>query len=224
MHLIRGPRGEVFYLLKGSKKTLLIGSGSGAPGLTAFVRRLVGQGPLEVVLTDGDPDQAGGLAQLNPAHVYAPTGALKGRAATTLKAGAVIDLGLDKAGRPLRLAVQNFGTSSVTLLDVNDRLLFAGSALGVQGADSGWRPPGGPRAYKAALTTWRTATDGRYDIVYTARNYQWVTSPDYVDQLSQALDKATIDGAQTTESKLRPGLKLVRSDGATDVVASVGVP
>ncbi len=56
--LIRGPKGEVFHVLKGSKKTLLIGSGSGAPGLKAFVQQLVGKGSLEVVLTDGDPDQA----------------------------------------------------------------------------------------------------------------------------------------------------------------------
>ncbi len=224
LYLIRGPKGEVFYALKGSKKTLLIGSGSGAPGLSAFVRSLVGKGPLEVVLTDGDADQSGGLAQLAPARVYAPAGALKGRAATTLKAGSVIDLGLDKAGRPLRLEVQALGSSAVTLLDVNDRILFAGAALGVQGADSGWTPPGGAQAYKAALEAWRAGVAGRYDSLYTSRNHQWFTSPSYVDQLGQALDRAISGGTATVESKVRPGLKLVKSDGAADVVASVGVP
>ncbi len=112
----------------------------------------------------------------------------------------------------------------MTLLDVNDRILFAGNALGVQGADSGWTPPGGATAYKAALSQWRAGTDGRYDILYTSRNYQWLTSPSYVDQLGQALDKAIAGGAATTDSKVKPGLKLVKSDGAAEIVASVGVP
>lgn len=224
LYLIRGPKGEVFHVLKGSKKTLLIGASSGAPGLTAFVRSLIGKGTLEVALTDSDPDQIGGLAQLSPSRVYAPAGAVKGRRTTSLKAGDVIDLGVDKGGRPLRLEVQSFGASSVTLLDVNDRILFAGNALGVQGADSGWTPPGGAAAYKAALAQWRTRTDGRYDILYTARNHQWLTSPSYVDQLGQALDKVIAGGAPTTDSRVKPGLKLVKSDGAVEVVASVGIP
>jgi hypothetical protein len=140
-----------------------------------------------------------------------------------LKAGDVIDLGLDKAGRPLRLEVHSLGTG-VTLLDVNDRILFAGNALGVQGPDSGWSPPGGAQSYKAALTAWRARTDGRYDSVYTARNYQWLTNASYVDQLSQALDKAIAGSGEAMESKTRPGLKLMKSDGASDVVASVGLP
>jgi glyoxylase-like metal-dependent hydrolase (beta-lactamase superfamily II) len=223
LYLIRGPMGEVFHALKGSKKTLLIGSGSGAPGLNALVRQLVGNGPLEVALTDGDPDQAGGLAQLSATRVYAPAGAIKGWRTTPLKTGDVIDLGLDKAGRPLRLEVQRFGASSVTLLDVNDRILFVGNTLGVQGADSGWTPPGGAARYKAALSQWRAGTDGRYDILYTARNHQWLTSPSYVDQLGQALDKVIAGGAPMADSKIKPGLKLVKSDGSVDVVASVGV-
>lgn len=223
-YLIRGPKAEVFHVLKGSKKTLLIGSGSGAPGLTAFVRKLIGKGALEVALLDSDPDQAGGLKQLSPSRIYAAAGAIEGRQTTALKADDVIDLGLDKAGRPLRLEVQSFGASGMTLLDVNDRILFAGNALGVQGADSGWTPPDGPQAYKAALTAWRGKTDGRYDIVYTAGNYQWFTSPTYVDQLSQAVDKAITGGVPTTDSKIKPGLKLVKSDGAPDIVASVGLP
>lgn len=221
-HLIRGPKGEVFYVLKGTKKTLLIGSGSGAPGLRAFVQRLIGKGALEVVLTDADPDQSAGLSQLSPSRIYAPRGAVKGRVTTVLNTGDVIDLGMDKANRPLRLEVQSFNASSVTLLDVNDRILFAGNALGVQGADSGWTPSEGLPAYKAALAAWRSKTDGRYDVLYTSRNYQWFTSPAYVDQLQQALDKASA-GAPAMESTVNPGLKMIKSDGAADVVASVGI-
>lgn len=136
----------------------------------------------------------------------------------------MIDLGLDRTGRPLQLKVQSFDASSVTLLDENDRILFAGGALGVQGADSGWTPPGGARAYQATLAAWRAKTDGRYDIIYTSRNHQWFTSPVYVDQLSQALDKSMAGGVATTPSKVKPGLQLVKSDGAADVVASVAVP
>lgn len=221
--LVRGPKGEILYVLKGSKKTLLIGAGSGAAGLAALVQRLVGKGPLEVALLDADADQAGGLAQLSPSRVYAPAGALRGRANSVLVAGSVIDLGVDRTGRSLRLEVQAFAPGSVTLLDVNDRILFAGNALGVQGADSGWSPPGGSRSFKAALMAWRTGVTGRFDVLYTARNPQWYTSPSYIDQLGQALDRAAAGTVQTVESRVRPGLKLVKSDGAADVVASVGV-
>jgi glyoxylase-like metal-dependent hydrolase (beta-lactamase superfamily II) len=120
--------------------------------------------------------------------------------------------------------VQRFDAAHVTLLDANDRMVFTGSALGMQGADSGWSPPGGAQAYKATLADWRSRTDGRYDILYTSRNHQWYTSPSYVDQLAQALDRASAGGSATIDSKLRPGLKLVKSDGAADVVASVGLP
>jgi glyoxylase-like metal-dependent hydrolase (beta-lactamase superfamily II) len=224
LHLIRGPKGEVFHLLKGSRKAVLIGTGSGAPGLGPFIRRLAGKVPLEVVLTDGDPEQTGGLSQLSVQRVYAPAGALRGRATTALEPGDVIDLGLDKAGRPLRLEVQRFSPAVVTLLDVNDRVLFAGAALGAQGPDSGWTPPDGAQSYKAALTAWRAGTNARYDMLYTARNHQWYTSPAYVDELSQALDKAIANASPTSESRFRPGLRLVKSDGAVEVVASVGLP
>jgi glyoxylase-like metal-dependent hydrolase (beta-lactamase superfamily II) len=221
-HQITGPKGEVFYVLKGTRKTLLVGAGSGAPGLAAIVRRIGGAGPLEVVLTDSDPLESGGLPQLSRARVYAAE-PVRRHPTVIIKDGDVIELGLDTAGRPLRLTVQRLG-DAFTLLDAGDHILFAGGALGVQGADSGWAPPGGPATYKAALTAWRSKTDGRYDILYTARNYQWFTSPAYVDQLGQALDKAATGAAASADSKVRPGLKLVKSDGAADIVASVGLP
>jgi len=37
--------------------------------------------------------------------------------------------------------------------------------------------------FDTALKAWRAKTDGRYDVVYTAHNYQWFTSPAYVDQV-----------------------------------------
>ncbi len=210
LHQIRGPKGEVLQLIKGSRASLLIGSGSGAPGLLALVRKLVGDGPLEVVLLDADPAREAGLGELQPDTIYL---------AQRMPAGAVIDLGLDGAGRPLRLEVEALG-GAATLIDINDRLLFAGSALGVQGADSGWSPPGGALAYKIALAMWRARTNGRYDVIYTSGNHQWFTSPTYVDELGKALDKA-IAGAPGAASKVRPGLTMVKSDGAADVVASV---
>ncbi|MBN9319848.1 MAG: hypothetical protein BGN86_11220 [Caulobacterales bacterium 68-7] len=192
LHQIRGPKGEVLQLIKGSRASLVIGAASTAPGLEAFVRRLVGAGPLEwAPMADG-----------------------------SLKEGAVIDLGVDSAGRPLRLEARTLG-AAVTLIDSTNRVLFAGSALGVQGADSGWSPPGGAAAYKAALTTWRAKTDGRYDVIYTAGNHQWFTSPAYVDELGKALDKVIAGGAAATASKVKPGLMMVKSEGGAEVVASV---
>lgn len=229
LHLLRGPKGETMPLLIGSRAALLIGTGSGAPGLAAKVKALAGGKPLEVALTSGDPAQLGGLAQLRPARVYAPAGVAlpHGARATRLTEGAAIDLGTDGAGRPLRLsaaALPGHRADSMTLLEPANALLFAGDALGDQGGDSGLTLSTAPAAYAAALAKWRHNTDGRYATIFTSGSTGWFLPPAYVDQLASAAARAASGDAKwRTESKRHAGGFTVRSDGTPDIVASIAV-
>jgi glyoxylase-like metal-dependent hydrolase (beta-lactamase superfamily II) len=145
--------------------------------------------------------------------------------ATSVADGDRIDLGVDRAGRPLVLEVHALAGHSpfgVTLLDPANRVLFGGDALGTQGPDAGLVLHAPLADFARALTAWRAATDGKYDVVYTAHNYQWLTSPAYVDELQKAAARGLAEGdAALIDSVQRPGARMVRSAGAADVVASI---
>ena len=107
--LIRDRAGNTLYLVKGSAKALLVGTGGGAPGLAAFVARLAGTVPVEVIVTSDDPGQVGGLTQLAANKVYLPKGATIPRTGLRNVAevgrGDTIALGQDGAGRPVEIQV-----------------------------------------------------------------------------------------------------------------------
>jgi glyoxylase-like metal-dependent hydrolase (beta-lactamase superfamily II) len=104
-HLIRDRARNSLYLIKGSTRALLVGTGAGAPGLAAFVAKLAGPVPVEVAVTSDDPGQIGGLAQFPEARIHLPRGATIGRAGlrnvTEIGGGDRITLGQDGAGRAL---------------------------------------------------------------------------------------------------------------------------
>ena len=222
-YLIRDNANTSMYLIKGSAKALLVGTGRGTPGIAAFAKRLAGELPLEVVVTSDDADQTGGLAQFAGSTVYVPRGS--GVSGTELWAGDTIDLGVDSAGRPARLEVHPLSGHSktgLTLLSVSDRVLLSGDALGEQFNGGGLILRDTLGRFDAALRAWRTGTDGRYDVVYTAHNYQWFTSPAYVDQVQQAVTTGLTQGEAAMIPSVRPpGYRMIRSTGAADIVASV---
>jgi len=195
-YLIRTTAGQTLYLLKGSDRAALIGSDSGSPGLDALIARLAGSLPLDVVLT-------GKTGHLRDADV--------------------LNLGTDDAGRAVQLEVIAFGVQP-TLLDLNDRILFTGEALGMQGPDAGLMAQSDYAEYSKTLDAWRKRSDGRYDILYTGRNSEWFTSPAYVDELAKVVNRAAAgDVTGAVPSVLRPGMKFLKSDGPLDVVASIAV-
>jgi glyoxylase-like metal-dependent hydrolase (beta-lactamase superfamily II) len=182
-YLIRESAGESLFLLYGSKSALLIGTGGGEPGLAAFVHSLTGDLPLDVAILDRDPRQSGGLAQLHLGHIYAAAAnVLNGVPATALRDGTSIDLGLNHAGQPLTLEATSFqsdGVANLALLNVADRLLFAGNAFEKQPT-----PPrmgmmmqvSKPEEDQAARSVWITKMSGRFDLVYLASNPRWYST------------------------------------------------
>src|SRR3954447_9793374 len=222
-YLIRDDVNTSMYLIKGSTRAVLIGTGRGTPGIAAFAKRLAGLLPLDVVVTSDDADQLGGLSQFTGSTVYGPAGVAG--VTSPVGAGDVIDLGVDSAGRPAKLEVQPLSGHSktgLTLLDVSDRALLSGDALGEQFNGGGLILRDTLARFDTALKAWRVKTDGRYDVVYTAHNYQWFTSPAYVDQVQQAVTSGLAGGATLTST--RPaGYPMVRSTGAADIVASIAL-
>ncbi len=228
--LIRDDANESMYLIVGSTKALLVGSGAGTPGLAAFAKHLAGTIALDVVATSGDADQIGGLSQFAGSTIYLPRGVnAPGVTAGIVRVGRgdQISLGVDRAGRPLLIEVHplaGHSAAGLTLLDVNDRVLLAGDALGTQDNDAGLILHEPLAAFAPALAAWRAETDGKYDVVYTAHNYQWFTSPAYVDQVQAAVERGVSEGESAFVDSARiAGAKMIRSSGAADVVASVVV-
>ena len=177
-YLIRDSAGESLYLLHGSKSALLIGTGGGAPGLASFVHHLIGSLPLDVAILDRDGRQTGGLAQLHPRNVYvAGSSVLNGVPATVLRDGASIDLGLNQAGQPLVLEVGSFqsdGVTNMSLLNVAERVLFAGNAFEKPVAQPRMMMQmSKPEEDQAARAAWMTRMSGRFDLVYVASNARW---------------------------------------------------
>jgi len=183
-YLVRDNAGESLFLLRGSTSALLIGTGGGEPGLAAFIRSLAGDLPLDVAVLDRDPRQAGGLAQLNPRHVYvAAADVLNGVPATVIADGASIDLGLDSAGKPFTLEAASFqadGVANLTLLNPADRVLFAGNAFEKRDAPprTPVTPIPTPEEDNAARAAWLSKVKGRFDSVYLATNARWYNSPE----------------------------------------------
>ena len=217
LYLIRDGSNNSLYLIRGSAKALLVGTGAGASGLAGLVARLIGSTPLEVIVTSDDPGQIGGLNQFSTNKIYLPKGAAISKAGLTNVAevmqGDTIDLGTDNSNRPATIQVEplaGHSATGLTLLDVSDRVLLSGDALGTQSATDGLVLNAPLADFTAALVAWRTRTDGKYDVVYTAHNFQWFTLPAFVDQLQSAATKGPTGDAKT-----------VRSAGGADIVASI---
>jgi glyoxylase-like metal-dependent hydrolase (beta-lactamase superfamily II) len=228
IHLIRDYGNQTMYLVAGSSKALLIGTGEGTPGVLEFVRGLAPGIPVEAVVTSEDPGQVGGLSQFADIPVYLPRGMTtpaRLRHMRPVGEGDRIELGVDRAGRPLVLDVHTLVGHSqfgITLLDATNRVLFSGDALGTQGNDAGLVLAGGLPEFGRALSDWRARTDGKYDVVYTAHNYQWFTPAAYVDEVQAAVAKGIADGPRALIDSVRiPGAKMIRSSGGPEVVASI---
>jgi glyoxylase-like metal-dependent hydrolase (beta-lactamase superfamily II) len=202
-YLIRDGSNNSLYLIRGSAKALLVGTGSGSPGLAAFVYRLIGSTPPEVIVTSDDAGQIGGLVQFAANRIYLPKGANIPRTGLTnvveVTTGDTIDLGTDMANRPVKIQIEGLtghSATGLTLLDVSDRALLSGDALGTQSARDGLILNSPLPDFVAALAAWRARTDGKYDVVYTAHNYQWFTSPTFVDSLHAQAAKGPPDDSK----------------------------
>jgi hypothetical protein len=139
--------------------------------------------------------------------------------------GDILSLGLDFSGRPIELTVASLTGHSkvgITLVSPTDRLLFSGHALGAQTADGGLLLNDSLENFSQALAAWRAKTDGKYDLVYTATNFEWMTAKEFVDQVQDAANRGLKEGEAAMYNSIRmPGMLMVRSTNVGDVAASI---
>lgn len=226
--LIRGPNRESLFLLRGSTRALLIGTGTGAPGLAAVVSRLAGGLPLDVALLDGDANQVGGLAQLAPQNIYIAAGTtLNNPLARPLANGARIDLGTNPDGSALRIEAQTLaapGKPSLTLINLADHALFVGNVLG-EFAPNVPLEVAEPLPFAEALADWMMRADGRYRSAYATRSPAWFNDPEYVRQVQQALLRGvTGRGAGRVADGPQPTSVRITAETPPNAAASVIVP
>lgn len=190
--LIRETSGETLFLIPGSNSALLIGGGSGLPGLAMCIHSLIGDLPLDIAILDRDPRQTGGLAQLSPRHIYvAAPNVLNGVVAEALQEGAVLDLGTNEAGTPIQLKATFFssqGVPNLTLLNPADRVVFAGNAFDAQPTTGpAWmRPVTKPEDDLAAQQQWLDRMSNSFDLIYLAPKTNWyLTAKDVSGLLAQ---------------------------------------
>jgi len=182
-YLIRDNSGESLYLLRGSASALLIGTGNGEPGLASLLHSLIGDQPLDVAVLDKDSRQTGGLAQLHPRHTYvAESNVLDGIRATVITDGSTIDLGTNSTGERLVLEASSFksdAVSNLALLNVTDRVIYAGDAFEKRPASTGFHfgPTPTPELDQAARIAWVKKLGNRFDVVYLATSAHWYTDP-----------------------------------------------
>jgi glyoxylase-like metal-dependent hydrolase (beta-lactamase superfamily II) len=228
LYVIRAPVGESLFLVVGSQRALLIGTGSGAPGLESVVKRLIGGLPLDVAILDTDASQTGGLEQLSPANLYTGIDVpLLDSRAKRLGDGDQIDLGMDTAGNSLRLEVQSLaapGKPSLTLLARSDRLMFVGTALGGM-SPAAPLPVADPLALQESLSKWLARVGGRFDNLYATSSPRWFTDPAYLDQLRQVLARALsgrgagkVSGELNSPADQRITAELAAADAASIVL------
>jgi glyoxylase-like metal-dependent hydrolase (beta-lactamase superfamily II) len=229
-YLLRDNANTSVYIIKGSRRTLVVGTGRGTKGLATIAKKIAGKLPIDVVITSDDPEQIGGVSQFGSQKIFVAKGAEIPRnlrkQVKEIPPGYVFDLGRDADGRPARVeAIPLIGHSKLglTLLSVSDRILLSGDALGEQFNGGGLILTVPPAEFDVAFREWRTKTDGRYDSVYTAHNYTWFTSPVFVDKVQEALGIA-LAGGPTVPSVRPAGFQMVQSSGPGDVIASIILP
>jgi hypothetical protein len=197
-YLIRDSAGESLFLINGSNSALLLGTGSGAPGLSAFIRSLIGDVPLDVAILDRDPRQSAGLAQLSPRHIYAgAANLLNGVVAEVLADGAVLDLGKNRAGQPLKLEVSTFQSDAVTnmaLLNSAEQVLFAGNALEKHDAAMGRGMQNRAADDHAARTQWLGKMNARFKLAFLASNSRWFSDTQFVSAAVASQAPAAVPG------------------------------
>lgn len=133
------PEGASFgvdmYLLEGSERALLIDAGESNADLAGYIRKLTDK-PVDLVITHGHGDHAGGAGQFSRIHMsHKDIGILKDffrlgldkSGIQDLQGGEVFDLG---GCRIEVIALPGHTPGTVVLLDRERQLLFTSDALG----------------------------------------------------------------------------------------------
>jgi glyoxylase-like metal-dependent hydrolase (beta-lactamase superfamily II) len=220
--LIADDETDKLFLVKGTRRALLIDTGMGGGDLRGYVGTLAGGLPLDVVITHAHPDHVALLGQFLKDHdVYMSRldlpmlerfkpmlgGDVRPERIKDVGAGFVFDLGDRK------LVVHDLPghtPGSIVLMDEAAGILWSGDAVGSNRPaipDAAWmQMPGMPPidVYLPTLQAFRARVRGRVKAIFTGHNDGPLVGETYLDNLQRAAQKLVDEGPGILEPSLRP--------------------
>ncbi len=222
--MVRDYANDKMFLLKGSKKDLLIDSGMGTGDLKGFLAHYVGGRSLEVAFTHFHGDHTGqsdkfiadSVEYINDADRAQVVTLLTQRGASqdainknlrNIKDGDVLDLG----DRKLTVyQVPGHTPGSIVLFEKETGYLFTGDSIGSNGPgipDSFWMHlPSSPPLdeYLSTLEVFRSKVRGGVKRILTGHNDHPLEGEKYLDNLQHAAQTVVDNGTSVLVPSLRP--------------------
>ena len=222
LYMIQDFDDTKMYLVVGSTRALLVDAGLGTGDLRGLVERLIGDRPLDVVITHGHPDHIAAMGQfqdrygvfMNHRDLPMVQGFVERlgyridlEQIEDLHAGAVFDLG----DRTLRVyEVPGHSPGHTVLFDHASGLLLASDAFGSNRptiTDSLWMQFPGMSpidAYLSALQVFRAQVAGKITTIYGGHNDLPFSGETYLDNLERAAQLLVDQGEAVLVPSLRP--------------------
>jgi glyoxylase-like metal-dependent hydrolase (beta-lactamase superfamily II) len=220
--MIADDETDKLYLVKGTRRALLIDTGMGTGDLRGYIDRLAGGLPLDVAITHAHPDHLAQVGQfqkdrdvymnrldLPMLERFRPMlGAdVAPERIKDAREGCVFDLG-DR-----RLVVHELPghtPGSIVLMDGAAGILWSGDAIGSNRPaipDAAWLQMPGMApvdVYLSSLQAFRSRVRGRVKAIYTGHNDVALVGETYLDNLQRAAQRLVDEGAGILEPSLRP--------------------
>jgi glyoxylase-like metal-dependent hydrolase (beta-lactamase superfamily II) len=222
--MIHDYANDKMFLLKGSRKALLIDSGMGTGNLRNVVRERIGNLPLEVIFTHFHGDHTGQADQFisdSVEHIGAADRAqvvdmlrrrgvnqeLIDRNLVGIQEGDIIDLG----ERKLRIyELPGHTPGSIVLLEEATGYLFTGDSVGSNNPtvpDAFWLQfPSSPTVdqYLQSLKVFRSKARGKVKYILTGHNDHPLVGETYLDNLQKAAQEVVDEGINVLVPSWRP--------------------
>jgi len=222
--MIHDYANDKMFLLKGSRKALLIDSGMGTGNLRNVVRERIGSLPLEVIFTHFHGDHTGQADQFisdSVEHIGAADRAqvvdmlrrrgvnqeLIDRNLVGIQEGDIIDLG----ERKLRIyELPGHTPGSIVLLEEATGYLFTGDSVGSNNPtvpDAFWLQfPSSPTVdqYLQSLKVFRSKARGKVKYILTGHNDHPLVGETYLDNLQKAAQEVVDEGINVLVPSWRP--------------------
>jgi glyoxylase-like metal-dependent hydrolase (beta-lactamase superfamily II) len=210
------------YLIIGSERAMLIDAGLGTGDLRSTIEKMIGDLPLDVVITHGHPDHIAVMGQFQGSydvymnHIDIPMVLrfveqmgykIDVEQVIDLREGAAFNLG----NRKLHVyEVPGHSMGSIVLFDEESGILFAGDAVGSNRptiTDSLWMQfPGMAKidAYLSTLQAFRPKVSGKLKEILGGHNDLPIYGGTYLDNLQQAAQNLVDNGEASLVPSLRP--------------------
>ncbi|HEX5689448.1 MAG TPA: MBL fold metallo-hydrolase [Roseiflexaceae bacterium] len=222
IHMIRDFDDTKMYLVIGSQRALLVDAGLGTGNLRALVESMIGDRPLDVVITHGHPDHVAAMGQFQDRYdvrmnhrdlplvqrfVERLGYRIDLEQIDDLHEGASFDLG----DRSLTVyEVPGHSPGHTVLFDEANGILLASDAVGSNRStipDSLWMQMPGMGTiddYLSSLQVFRSKVAGKIRLIYGGHNDVPFVGEAYLDNLERAAQMLVDAGEEVLVPSLRP--------------------